>query len=69
MRSLFIVGDWPYPFQYVNASVDELAPTHRNQYMMVRKYKSKEMSQRETGPKSPYAQVEQVPEKTDFLDI
>ena len=54
MRSLVIVGDWPYPFQYVNASVDELAPTHRNQYMMVRKCKSKEISQREIDPKSLY---------------
>ena len=31
--------------------------------MMVRKWKSKEISKRETGPKSPYARVEQVQEK------
>ena len=34
-----LVGDWPYQFQYKSASIEELAPTHRKQYMMVRKGK------------------------------
>ena len=31
------VVDWPYPMKYVNVSIEEMAPTHRLQYLMVRK--------------------------------
>ena len=31
------VVDWPYPMEYVNASIEDMAPTHRQQYLMVRK--------------------------------
>ena len=34
-----LVIDWPYPLQYVNVSFEEMAPTHRHQYMMVGKPK------------------------------
>ena len=31
------VVDWPYPMEYVNASIEDMAPTHRQQYLMVRR--------------------------------
>jgi hypothetical protein len=30
-------GDWPYPYTYVNATIEELAPTHREHFIMVSK--------------------------------
>ena len=32
-----LVIDWPYPLQYVNVSFEDMALTHRHQYMMVGK--------------------------------
>ena len=30
------VVDWPYRLAYVNASIEDMAPTHRQQYLMVK---------------------------------
>ena len=33
------VVDWPYRLAYVNASIEDMAPTHRQQYLMVKSMK------------------------------
>ena len=36
------VVDWPYRLAYVNASIEDMAPTHRQQYLMVKSMKMHE---------------------------